>query len=92
MRITTPCLTRRQNTTARTDSTAYRTSSPTVRNVIVKSAKRGWSAQNDEVERGQVRQLGRLGSTPCVIANSITSDPTAMSKIDSTKNDDVTAG
>ena len=61
-------------------------------NVIVNSAKRGWSAQNERSNAPMSGRLGRLGSTPCVSANSITSDPTVMSNSDSTKKDDVTAG
>jgi hypothetical protein len=61
-------------------------------NVIVNSAKRGWSAQNERSKAPISGRLGRLGRTPCVSANSITSDPTETSKSDSTKKEEVTAG
>jgi hypothetical protein len=60
--------------------------------VIVNSAKRGWSAQKERSNAPMSGRLGKLGRTPWVSANSITSDPTVVSNRDSTKNEDVTAG
>ena len=58
--------------------------------VSVHRANCGLSAQNARSKAGRFGSCGRLGSTPRLIANSITNDPIAMSKIDSTKNEEVT--